>query len=132
VSDSRRTDNFLRKPLKKISRSKRNKLKAYFPLANEHLAAHPFCEACASEGRVRRATEVHHFQGRGGRLLTDPRFFVSSCYGCRLWFHDHPAIARERGLLATAQAWQTYPEEGVAVALPTRWIDDKGAILKIV
>lgn len=104
-----------KKPLKKIGRSKRNKLKSYFALTKEFLALpeNEFCGVCRALGysHPNPATEVHHQRGRNGRLLTDTRFWIPSCYYCRLWPHENPALARQLGLLSSASEWNVFPSE---------------------
>lgn len=102
-----------RKPLKKQSRSQRERLKKYFPIRNEFLAQpeNQYCSACGTRGIFppRRATEVHHSRSRNGDLLFDTRFFIATDWECGRWIHDHPREARELGLLAPANEWGTVP-----------------------
>ncbi len=95
-----------KKPLKKMSRSRRNRLKQYYPIQQEFLARpeNKLCAIC----RVRRehgenirqlpSTEVHHLAGRGKQLLFDTRFWAPSCFRCRMFPHDNPKKAEEWGL----------------------------------
>ena len=101
-----------RKPLKKISKSQRNRLKKYLPIAKEFLALpeNQMCAICIARRehgeniRINPATEVHHRFGRGPNL-TDVRGFVASCFSCRTWPHENPRLAREWGLLCPAPQW---------------------------
>lgn len=93
-------------PLKKVSKSQRRRLSEYYPLQHAFLKENPACMICAVRGIApRRATEVHHIRGRAGSLLTDRRFWASSCRACRDFPHDNPRRARELGILAEACDW---------------------------
>lgn len=94
------------KPLKKISKSQRNRLKDYYQIRNEYLLQFPACAICLCRGLTPApATEVHHMFGRNGSLLTDTRGFVSSCRGCREWPHDNAREARALGILGEPWEW---------------------------
>lgn len=100
-----------RKPLKKVSKSRRRKLTEYFSLQREFLKRHRGCVICAAKGEVpRAATEVHHYAGRVGRLLTYVPYFVPSCRGCREWPHENASLARTLGVLAPTEEWNVYPQ----------------------
>lgn len=110
----------VRKPLKKIARSRRTELEHYFALSTEFLLREEnrLCIIC----QVRRehgenikqnvATETHHHRGRVGRLLCWVPGFRPSCNRCRTWPHDHPREARDWGLLAPPQLWNVFPGNG--------------------
>jgi hypothetical protein len=95
-----------KKPLKKQSRSQRNKLKIYFAVRDAFLAREEnrLCEICrrrreAGENILQNeATECHHKFGRG-KMLCEERGLISSCRYCRMWPHENPAKARALGLL---------------------------------
>lgn len=109
----------VRKPLKKVSRSKRKALSQYYPLNDEFLARpeNKFCLICIVRREhgenilIQLATEVHHWGSRNGRLLCYVPWFRPSCRSCREWPHAHPKQAREMGLLAPASIWGVYPED---------------------
>lgn len=105
-----------RKPLKKVSRSQRERLKRYYTVRNEFLAQpeNQNCRCCTLRResgeniQQQAATENHHSRGRGGSLLFDTRFFVPVCYDCsRNWIHQNPSKSREMGLLSSAAEWNT-------------------------
>lgn len=106
-----------KKPLKKISKSHRNKLKSYFALQAEFLADPDnalcvICQARREHGESipqNDASEIHHYAGRAGRLLTYVPYWRPSCRPCRSWPHDNPALAREYGLIAPAPEWNVFP-----------------------
>lgn len=55
------------------------------------------------------ATENHHVFGRtGARLLSDSRGFCASCRGCRERPHQNAARARDLGLVAKPQHWNSW------------------------
>src|SRR5262245_60991414 len=60
------------KPIKKISRARRKRLCEYYSLQREFLKRNPICGICLVRGvtPANRSTEVHHYAGRVGRLLT--------------------------------------------------------------
>lgn len=105
------------KPLKKISRSQRERLKRYFAIRNEWLSLpeNAVCAICLVRGmNPAPATECHHSRGRAGKLLFDTRFWRSSCRNCREWPHENPREARELGILASPVEWNvSVPEENI-------------------
>lgn len=99
------------KPLKKVSKAQRRRLKGYFEARDEYLAQYPVCGICLVRGLTpMAATEVHHARGRVGSLLIDTRFFVPSCRPCREWPHENPKEARALGVLAGPAEWNTPPK----------------------
>lgn len=110
------------KPIKKVSRSLRERLKVYQFLAAQFLALpeNKLCLICTVRREhgenivINCATEIHHLAGRIKRLLCYVPFFRASCFPCRTWPHDYPAQAREWGLLAPATQWNRFPDEGKA------------------
>lgn len=94
------------KPLKKISKSQRNRLAAYKEVRIEYLKKFPACAICLCRGMTPApATEVHHMFGRNSSLLCDTRGFVPSCRGCRDFPHEHPKEARALGILREPWEW---------------------------
>ena len=108
------------KPLKKLSRSKRQRLRGYYALTAEFLAQPEnhnciICTVRREHGEnipLQRATEVHHWAGRIGRLLCYVPYFRASCFSCRLWPHQNQKLAREYGVLAPAHLWEVFPGDG--------------------
>jgi hypothetical protein len=103
-----------KKPMKKVSRSQRNKLKIYFAVRDAFLAREEngdciCCKLRRERGeniRQQPATECHHKRGRCGSLISDERFFAATCYDCgRNWIHQHPEQSRDMGLLAPPHLW---------------------------
>ncbi len=60
----------------------------------QHLDAHPFCERCERQGRLRAATVVNHRKAHRGdqQLFWDRTNWESLCKPC----HDGPTQAEER------------------------------------
>lgn len=111
-----------KKPIKKLSRALRSRLKVYFTLTTEFLlrpenALCLICQVRREHGEnilIQPATEVHHFRGRRGRLLCWVPGFRPSCRGCRDFPHDNKKQARELGLLAPAVLYDVFPGDGNA------------------
>lgn len=107
------------KPIKKISKSLRNRQRTYFELQHEFLMREENANCCICIARrergenipLRAAVEVHHWAGRTGRLLCYVPYFRASCFSCRSFPHDHPTLAREMGILAPAALWNVFPPE---------------------
>jgi len=142
----RSTSLFRRKPLRKVSRSKRRAYRAYTALASAFLNRPEarFCLICmmrAGHGEnipINRATEIHHWAGRIGRLLCYVPYFRSSCFNCRMWPHDHPKEARGMGFTRTGNAvecvsrrrvieiWPLYVNLGEAVKFLSNIFTEQG------
>ena len=107
ANEKQRPKAILKKETAKRAREKRD----YYALCAKWLPLHPVCGICLVRGveKPRRATEVHHYRGRLGRLLCDTRFFISSCRDCREFPHEHPKEARELGILSSPAEWNVYP-----------------------
>jgi hypothetical protein len=103
---------FKRSTLRRVSKAMTEKLREYKPVQREFLSKpeNRYCAICLCVGRnpPQRATEVHHKFGRAGRLLTDPRGFIASCFPCRELPHSNPKWARSVGILAEARDWNRY------------------------
>ncbi len=69
-----------------IKRAKQNV--QYLAKRKIHLEAFPNCQL-KLEGCTFRAVEIHHFKGRIGSLLTDERYFKSTCRHCHDQVHNH-------------------------------------------
>lgn len=104
--------------LKKQSASMRRRLAKYYPIKAEFLSRteNKWCAICIARRndgeavKIRAATEIHHSRGRNGSLLCDTRFFIPSCFHCRLFPHEQPEKARKLGLLSSPAEWNTPPE----------------------
>lgn len=93
---------FRPKKLKKKPHRKRKKppiatqcYNAYRKMRDGHIQAHPLCEDCLEQGRVKAAEEVHHIKPfmRGVddtekmALAVDPNNLVSLCHDCHMKRH---------------------------------------------
>lgn len=90
-----------RKRIKSVSSKRAKELAMYRKIKAKLFKDKPDCQACPRFGYMPiPATDIHHFAGKQGKLLCHERFFILVCRGCHRAIHDHPAIARELGLLA--------------------------------
>lgn len=102
--------------LKKKSKSQRRRESEYYPEQKQFIKENPWCQICIARGLDPRPTvEVHHKRGRAGKLISDSRFFVASCFYCRMWPHENPREARDAGVLAEAWDWNVYPRENTSL-----------------
>lgn len=87
-----------RTPIRKVSKKRAGELKAYYALRATFLKLRPYCEIfepCCT----RKATEIHHVNGRNGDRLLDSQWFLPACRACHSFIHDRPKYAREMGFL---------------------------------
>jgi hypothetical protein len=84
-----------RSRLSSVSSKRRIQLAAYTTLRKEWLTAKPMCEVC----KGKKATDIHHKNGRFGARLIDTTYFLAVCRTCHETIHKHPAAARENGWL---------------------------------
>lgn len=70
------------KPIPKESAKRKIENKAYKTLRKVYLENHPFCEV-KMKGCTKKATEIHHDQGRGIKL-NDVESFVAICRSCHM------------------------------------------------
>jgi hypothetical protein len=102
-----------KKPIRKVSQSQAARNRLYHALRKRYLMEHPFCMACRTVNEaagyplwyVRFSDDVHHRFGRLGELLFWEPGYMAVCNNCHRWIHDHPAKARELGLLAPVGQW---------------------------
>ena len=69
----------------------------------------------------RKATEVHHYAGRAGKLLLEESLWLAICRSCHTDIHNQPTIARHLGLLAPLGVWND-PTKAIKANL-TKWND---------
>lgn len=67
------------KPIKKVSASRAKENAVYERLRKEYLEAYPVCEVVECH---RKATQIHHMQGRDNDLLCDVNNFLAVCDVC--------------------------------------------------
>lgn len=92
-------------PLARTSPKQRARLAAYAKVRKAWLAEHSRCAVCLLIGMETPSTEPHHMRGRVGSLLCDTRFWIPICPDHHRFIHDHPAVARSNGWLASANLW---------------------------
>lgn len=88
--------------IRRVSNKRAAANRVYATRRREFMAANPMCHHCGQP-----STELHHSRGRAGALLVDTRYFIALCGKCHDNVHEHPAWAREAGLLANAAEWNT-------------------------
>ena len=80
------------------------------------LTAHPLCQRCQEEGRIRSATEVHHIrpveEGTNRRekltLMFDPHNLRALCHDCHVLTHTEMGRSgRQANIQRKAQQAQT-------------------------
>lgn len=89
-----RTSN---KPIKAVADKRNKQNKEYSSIRKVHLEEKPFCEL-KLPGCGGFATEVHHMKGRIGNLLTNRRYFKSTCRSCHQWVTENSMEAIQLGL----------------------------------
>jgi hypothetical protein len=75
------------KPIKKLSEKRAKENKVYLELRKIFLAEKPYCEV-RLPGCTSLSSEIHHSEGRVGKLLCDTKHFVSICRNCHRNLHD--------------------------------------------
>lgn len=104
-----------RKPIRKVSVKRAGEMALYHAEKREWLALpeNVACGICRCLGvHPNRASEVHHFAGRIGRLLRYQPFWIPSCRLHRETPHQRPAWARSVGLLCEPALWNVFPRAG--------------------
>ena len=105
------------KPWKKIAPMgdrMKARYKEYLKARGDFLEVNRWCDACWKIEKnpllaSHRSSEVHHKNGRLGRLLTDKSHFISVCRTAHQWIGDNPEKARELGLLCQKGVWNKQP-----------------------
>jgi hypothetical protein len=92
--------------IRSVSKSQARRLRLYAVIRKTYLLQHPLCEACHKvqpfagySPQEKWSEEIHHTRGKLGELLFATQFFKAVCRTCHNWIGDHPAQARELGLL---------------------------------
>lgn len=89
-----------REPINKISEKQKEVNKEYSKLRKEFLsqAENKYCQAKVKCGGKKRATDVHHLEGRSGKKMLDPKTWMAVCRECHNHIHDHDGESLEKGL----------------------------------
>jgi len=74
-------------PIKKLSDKRKKQNDVYLVLRKEFLEKNPYCQIRFA-GCTNLSVDVHHSEGRIGKLLTDVEHFVSTCRNCHRITHD--------------------------------------------
>lgn len=88
-----------------MSKHRRKEVEEYRRLAKIFLSQNPKCRHCSHP-----ATEVHHFAGRLGRLLTYTPLFHAVCQSCHDWIHRNIGRAIQAGMIAGKGRWNVFPK----------------------
>jgi hypothetical protein len=107
-----------RSPLRRVSKKRAKENREYTVVRARYLMDHPKCEACYPVNsyllvhitKASPSEEVHHKNGRTGRLLNYTPFFIAVCRKCHDWIGRNGAEARELGVLAPISEFNVYPE----------------------
>jgi hypothetical protein len=96
-----------RSKVRAVSASRAKHLRLYSKLAQQFKLDHPKCACCGVIWfrPAKATTEVHHRQGRRGKLLLDQRFWTAACAQCHRYIHNHPTQTRKLGLLGEVGTW---------------------------
>ena len=70
-------------------------LKKLYPV---FLAKHPNCEVKLSPKCTKKATCIHHKNGRLKENILNVETFMASCETCNLYVETHSALAKEKGV----------------------------------
>lgn len=85
-----------RTPLRRVSKKRAKENRRYLVLRRNYLYAHQLCEfpLCA-----RRATQIHHKNGRSGANLNDVANWFAICAFHHDWIHSNAKRARRAGFI---------------------------------
>ena len=72
------------------------KARIAFLAANPICSAHPILTGSVTNSR---SVDVHHTRGRLAGAYLDETTWMAVCRECHDWIHQHPAKARQMGLL---------------------------------
>lgn len=96
----KRTALLRRTRLRPVSKKRRGENSYYSKKRVAFLERFQWC-ACAVVlfGKPKRATEIHHKEGRAGTRYLDEATWLPVCRDSHVWIHAHPKEARARGWL---------------------------------
>lgn len=100
------------KPRKEINRvsSKQDKInRAYAVICSQFKKDHPICQArIKCSGAL--TEDVHHPDGRVGKLMLDSTKFKAVCRACHIWIEENPKQAKALGLSGSRLSTQMTEE----------------------
>lgn len=79
-----------------VSAKRRLEMGKYKILSIEFMQSHQWCQRCLTHGQKTRATECHHWAGRGKNYLR-VETFRASCHACNQFARNEPQKAIEEG-----------------------------------
>ncbi len=82
--------------IKKLSDKRSKENTVYLLKRLIFLKENPVCQI-KTTGCTGEATQVHHTKGRTGKVLTDERYFKSTCDNCHRYENEHPEWSKENG-----------------------------------
>ena len=85
------------RPIAQRSPKRMSQEREYSKKRKSFLLSSPLCQAKLPNTCTTHATDVHHMQGRIGKLLTDETKFLAVCRSCHDWIEMHPIEAKELG-----------------------------------
>ena len=86
-----------KKPIAPRSLNRYKQERVYLKKRKSFLLSSKLCQAKLPNRCTTHATDVHHKQGRIGKLLTDETKFLAVCRSCHDWIEMHPIEAKELG-----------------------------------
>lgn len=88
------------KAIPKVSPKQAQVTKEYGKLRKQFLSQpeNKFCQAKAKCNGKRRATDVHHLEGRSGKKMLDAKTWMAVCRDCHRHIHDNDGESLEKGL----------------------------------
>lgn len=87
-----------KKEIPKRSESMKETMKELKKLYPVFLAKHPNCEVNLSPQCTKKATCIHHRNGRLKDNILNVETFMASCETCNLYVETHSALAKEKGV----------------------------------
>jgi hypothetical protein len=88
----------IKKEIPKRSESMKETMKELKKLYPVFLAKHPNCEVKLSPECTKKATCVHHINGRLKDNILNVETFMASCETCNLYVETHSALAKAKGV----------------------------------
>lgn len=86
-------------PIAKKSETQKERDKRYYPIRNKFIKERSLC-MIKVDGCTKKATDVHHPEGKIGELYFDDSKFIAACRNCHRWAEEHPTAAKELGVSA--------------------------------
>lgn len=94
-----------RAPVSRISDKLREENKIYRPLARKFKKDNPYCACYSVLGCGQYTEDVHHMNGRIGKLLNDTTKWLPVCREAHDWIRKNIPTARENGWVCAKGLW---------------------------